>query len=122
MQVCCSFILVCLSLPVVAQDTAKTQSADFSAHSNPSCKECPPPDFPPEARKAKIDSAAVWLEVTVTENGKVKDIQVLRDPGHGFAARAVAAVKNWKFKPALAKDGKPVAVRQQFEVSFRLAN
>ena len=35
---------------------------------------------------------------------------------------AVDALKNWKFNPAKDKDGKPVAVRTNLEVVFRLMN
>lgn len=103
-----------------AQDANKTQTARPANHfSQPSCKHCPSPDFPKEARKAKIESASVLLDVTVTEEGTAKDVRVIRDPGDGFRDKAVEAVQKWKFKPAKDKDGHPVAARVNIEVVFR---
>ena len=39
--------------------------------------------------------------------------------GMGLDEKAIEAVRNWKFEPAM-KDGKPVAVQINVEVSFRL--
>ena len=102
-----------------AQDADKKETAKPGNHSQPSCKYCPNPDFPKEARNAKIQSASVLLEVTVTEEGAAKDVSVLRDPGNGFRDKAVEAVKKWKFRPAEDKDGNPVACKVNVEVSFR---
>jgi outer membrane biosynthesis protein TonB len=33
---------------------------------------------------------------------------------------AIAAVRTWRFKPALGPDGKPVTVNAPIEVTFRL--
>ena len=41
------------------------------------------------------------------------------DLGLGLDEKAIEAVRNWKFEPAL-KDGKPVAVQINVEVNFRL--
>ena len=89
--------------------------------SQPSCRFCPNPDYPLEARKAKIESASVILEITVTEKGDAdpSDIRVIKDPGSGFADEAIMAVKKWKFKPATLKSGKPVKARVKVEVTFR---
>jgi outer membrane biosynthesis protein TonB len=32
----------------------------------------------------------------------------------------VEAVRTWQFKPAIGKDGKPIATRVPIEVTFRL--
>lgn len=78
--------------------------------SKPSCRYCPDPEFPSEAKKAGITSARAVLEITVSEEGKVDphDIRVIDDPGGAFTNAAVAIVKKWKFNPAVDKDGKPV--------------
>jgi len=87
--------------------------------SQPSCHKCPDPDFPEEARKAHISSAIVRLDVTVSVEGRAENIQVLSDPGYGFAEKAVKAVERWKFKPAKNKDGGKVPVRTTIEINFR---
>jgi len=71
--------------------------------SPPSCRYCPNPEYPPEAREAKIPDATVLLELVVSKSGDADghNIRVLKEdpPGKGFGDKAVAAVKNWKFNP-----------------------
>jgi hypothetical protein len=40
-------------------------------------------------------------------------------PG-GLTAQAIEAVKKWRLSPATGPDGKPAAVRQIIEVTFKL--
>ena len=61
----------------------------------------------------------VVLMVVITLDGRATNIQVVKSPGLGLDEKAIEAVKNWKFEPAM-KDGKPVAVQINVEVSFRL--
>jgi protein TonB len=55
----------------------------------------------------------------VGPDGKPRDIHVSRTLGLGLDEKAIEAVNQWKFEPAL-KDGKPVAVAINVEVQFRL--
>ena len=76
------------------------------------------PEYSEEARKAKYQGTCVlWL--VVGADGKPRDIRVQRTLGLGLDEKAIEAVKTWRFEPAL-KDGKPVAVQINVEVSFRL--
>ena len=76
------------------------------------------PEFSEEARKAKFQGTCVlWL--VVGPDGRPRDIRVQRTLGLGLDEKAIEAVKTWRFDPAL-KDGKPVAVQINVEVSFRL--
>jgi periplasmic protein TonB len=78
----------------------------------------PDPEYSEEARKAKFQGVCVlWL--VVGPDGRPREIRVARTLGLGLDEKAIEAVKNWKFEPAL-KDGKPVAVQINVEVSFRL--
>jgi protein TonB len=45
---------------------------------------------------------------------------VVKGPGLGLEDKAIEAVKNWRFKPALGPNGKPVATLTPIEVTFRL--
>ncbi len=78
----------------------------------------PDPEYSEEARKAKY-SGTCMLWLIVGPDGKPRDIRVARTLGLGLDEKAIEAVKTWRFEPAL-KDGKPVAVQINVEVSFRL--
>ena len=73
-----------------------------------------------EAKDARIQGIVV-LEVVVRANGDVGDVKVSKslDPTYGLDEQAVKAMKQWKFKPG-TKDGKPVAVRVEVEMTFTL--
>jgi len=102
-----------------AQEPAKPKAVEEQP-SQPSCRYCPNPEFPAEARRAKISGAKALLEITVTEKGDAdpQDIRIIEDPGHGFAEEAVAVVKKWKFNPATLKNGEPTKVRTKVQVQF----
>jgi TonB family protein len=109
-----------LQSKAVVQDNGTGTRVEDTPVSHSVCIHCPPADFPLEARKGKIESGDVSLEITVSEKGRVSDIQVLSDPGHGFAKEAVTAVKRWKFKPAVTKDGRKVSTHFPVLVVYRL--
>jgi protein TonB len=76
------------------------------------------PEYSEEARKAKY-SGTVVLYIEVDTSGHASNIRVLKAIGLGLDEKAMEAVNKWRFKPGL-KDGKPVKVRAQIEVNFRL--
>ncbi len=86
--------------------------------SAPRALDTPDPEYSEEARKAKYQGTCVlWL--IVGPDGKPRDVKVARALGMGLDQKAIEAVRNWKFEPAM-KDGKPVAVQINVEVNFRL--
>ncbi len=86
--------------------------------SAPRALDTPDPEYSEEARKAKYQGTVVlWL--VVDQNGRPRDIKVARALGMGLDQKAIEAVRNWKFEPAM-KDGRPVAVQINVEVNFRL--
>jgi len=86
--------------------------------SAPTAISAPDPNYTEEARRAKKQGTCVlWLIVDST--GHPRDIRVARGLGFGLDAKAIEAVKQWKFQPAL-KDGKPVDVQISVEVEFHL--
>jgi TonB family protein len=114
------FLLTFLPPIATAQDATKPEVA-AEPLSRPTCRYCPNPDFPNEAKKAGIFSARGSLEITVSEKGDVDphDIRVIDDPGRWFREEAVAIVKKWKFNPATDKDGKPAKTRIPVELMWR---
>jgi len=86
--------------------------------SAPKALYAPDPEYSEEARKAKYQGTCVlWL--IVGPDGHPRDIRIARSLGLGLDEKAIEAVKQWKFEPAM-KDGKPVAVQINVEVDFRL--
>ncbi len=59
------------------------------------------------------------LSVVVDETGKPTSIKVIRPLGWGLDEKAIESLSQWKFKPS-TKDGAPVPVQAQIEVTFRL--
>ncbi len=76
------------------------------------------PEYSEEARKAK-HQGTVELYVEVEPDGRAHKILVRRSLGLGLDEKAIEAVRQWRFKPAL-KDGKPVTVGALVTVHFRL--
>jgi TonB family protein len=62
----------------------------------------------------------VVLLAIITPDGRATDIHVSKGLGLGLDQKAIDAVRNWRFKPALGPDGKPASVRVPIEVDFHL--
>jgi periplasmic protein TonB len=75
------------------------------------------PQYPDIAREAGVDGT-VLVQALVGKDGKVKDVRVQKSIPMLDAA-AIAAVKQWVFKPALSNN-KPVAVWVAVPVKFSL--
>jgi protein TonB len=76
------------------------------------------PEFSEEARKAKI-AGNVMVNLWVDEKGIPSHVHVIRGIGMGLDERALAAVKLYRFKPAI-ENGKPVTVEMNVEVTFHI--
>jgi protein TonB len=76
------------------------------------------PEFSEEARKAKI-GGNVLVYMIVDAHGKPTHIKVIRGLGMGLDEKAVEAMQQSTFHPAL-ENGKPVAVELQVEVNFQI--
>ena len=75
------------------------------------------PQYPDIAREAGVDGT-VLVQALVGKDGKVKDVRVQKSIPM-LDASAIAAVKQWVFKPALSNN-KPVAVWVAVPVKFSL--
>jgi len=78
----------------------------------------PDPEFTEKARRAKYQGVCV-IAVIIDAQGNPERVQVVRHLGMGLDKKAVEAVKQYKFKPAM-RLGNPVAVQANIEVNFRL--
>ncbi len=76
------------------------------------------PEFSEEARKAKF-SGNVQVALIVDERGLPSHVRVERGAGMGLDEKAVEAVRQYKFKPAM-ENGKPVPVEIYVEVGFQI--
>ena len=76
------------------------------------------PEFSEEARKAKV-AGNVLVNLWVDTNGLPSHVHVIRGVGMGLDENAVAAVKQYRFKPAM-ENGKPVLVELNVEVNFQI--
>lgn len=76
------------------------------------------PQFSEQARKEKF-GGIVLVNLIVDANGMPRNVHVLRGVGMGLDEKAVEAVKQYKFLPAM-EGGKPVAVELNVEVNFQI--
>jgi TonB family protein len=76
-------------------------------------------EFSDEARRAKYQGVCL-ISLIVDTQGNPQNIRVTRALGMGLDEKAIEAIRQYKFKPAM-KDGKtPVPVMITVEVNFRL--
>lgn len=80
----------------------------------PAVLENPPALYPPKHAEA----ATVTLLVTVQPDGSTEEPVVVSSGGSDFDAAALAAVKQWKFRPAL-RDGVPYPARIRIPFVFQ---
>lgn len=76
------------------------------------------PEFSEEARKAKV-AGNVLVNLWVDQNGNPSHVHVIRGVGMGLDEKAVEAVRQYRFRPAL-ESGKPVLVELNVEVNFQI--
>jgi protein TonB len=76
------------------------------------------PEFSEEARKAKV-AGNVLVNLWVGTDGMPSHVRVLRGVGMGLDEKAMEAVRQYKFRPAM-ENGKPVLVELNVEVNFQI--
>jgi len=123
-----------LLLSAAHSASAQAQSSDTSPPSGPQTNErvfrvgggvsaphvvyAPQPQRSDGTSRGKIKfQGTCVLSLIVSAEGSPRDIKIARKLGFGLDEKAIEAVRQWKFEPAL-KDGKPVAVQINVEVTF----
>jgi TonB family protein len=75
------------------------------------------PEYPEEARQQRIQGAVV-LEVRIGRDGAIQDVRLVSGQPL-LADAAIAAVKQWRFKPRVLK-GQPVEMQTRVTLNFRM--
>ncbi len=76
------------------------------------------PEFSEEARKAKV-AGNVLVNLWVDTSGNPSHVRVIRGVGMGLDEKALEAVRQYRFKPAM-ENGHPVLVELNVEVNFQI--
>jgi periplasmic protein TonB len=77
----------------------------------------PGPAYPAAAKAAGIEGTVI-VKFVVTESGNVTDVQAVKGPEE-LKAACIAAVKGWRFKPAM-QDGHAVSVFRIAKFPFHI--
>ena len=100
-------------------DFSKYPEGKTTGYSPPRCISCPRAVYSPAAMQERLEGT-VELVAVVGEDGRMKDVRVVKGLPAGLTLEAIKAVSQWRLQPATGPDGKPVAVRVPIEVSFQL--
>ncbi len=76
------------------------------------------PEFTAEARSANFQGS-VTIQLIVDSAGNPQNVRVTRHLGMGLDEKAIEAVRQYRFKPAMY-EGHPVAVQIVVDVDFHL--
>jgi protein TonB len=81
----------------------------------------PKPFYPLAARRQGIEGRVV-VQAVVPPSGESAHVDVVRSSGHAVLDRAaLAAIKNWRFRPA-TRAGEAIEAGIEIAVVFRLEN
>lgn len=99
-------------------DEGTSDNLTFGSASGPKYRHKEIPVYPSMARRLGKEGKVV-LRLTIDENGKLVNIEVIEDSGYGFADAAIAAVRKSTFIPP-TMNGKPILARALLPVKFTL--
>lgn len=78
----------------------------------------PRPRYTEPARQVRLEGTVI-LEAVIDPQGAVTDLKVLKPMPLGLTQEALAAARQWRFRPAALR-GVPVSVYWRLSVTFRL--
>jgi TonB family protein len=90
-----------------------------SGYTYPTCVRCPLAKYDGQSAPHRYVGTVI-LSAVIKADGNTDDIVVLKALPYGLTAKAIEAVKSWKFSPARDPRGNPAAVRQVINVTFHL--
>jgi protein TonB len=76
--------------------------------------------YPPQAKQASIEGPVV-MDLIIDDQGKVRQVSLVRGPGYGLDEAAIEAIQKFQFRPAQIAD-KSVAVKIRYTYRFILEN
>jgi TonB family protein len=114
-----SVVFVTLGLLVTRAGASSTQGTTGTAPKL--IRATPQPTYPAAARAATVEGD-VQFRATITPDGTVESVAILRVPQSnlGFEAAVEDAVRQWRFQPAM-RDGTPVSAIYVGSVHFELS-
>ena len=125
-----TFVLL-IPVALLPQDTIQVETTDVMSVCSAALPQSAPcatapravskenPTYSEKARRAHLEGV-VTLGLEVDDKGNTRDIRVVKSVGGDLDEEAIKAVKRWKFESG-TYEGKPVSVRLNVEVSFRLS-
>ncbi|HEU5162263.1 MAG TPA: TonB family protein [Thermoanaerobaculia bacterium] len=78
------------------------------------------PRYPRSARSSGVEGTVV-VRAVVRRNGRVTNVQIVKDLPYGLGEAAANAVRRWRFRPATYQ-GEPIDVYYNVTVNFRLSD
>ena len=106
------------ALPQISEQSFQAMDDQKLYDKPPKLIYAPEAEYSKQARAAKLKGSVV-VQLEVSEKGLPTELRVVRSLGSGLDEKALEAVQQYRFKPAM-KDGKPVPVRMTIEVKFKL--
>jgi TonB family protein len=104
--------------PAAALDPPEGARRPGNGVTVPELIQSPKPEYSPEARLAGLEGR-VTLVAVVDASGEPQGVRIVQPLGLGLDAKAVEAVRNWRYKPGTF-EGRPVAVFTGMTVWFTL--
>ena len=93
---------------------------DISNATPPRILETVHADYPFGMRRYGL-SGRVAVDFTVTEEGRVTQLQIFESDNPAFEEAAIASMRQWRYQPAM-RDGKPVSSRERRTITFDYDN
>jgi TonB family protein len=117
---CAALVLAAVAMTSVARAQERVYDRNDQDVTLPKVVKSVKANYTKEALQAHIEGT-VTMSVVVQNDGKIGEVTVTQslDTVYGLDDAAVTAIKQWEFAPG-TKDGKPVAVRVDVEMSFHM--
>src|ERR1035441_2628602 len=117
------FVLSSLIVDTYAQTPSNTDAPGVTSPADsdvdidpPRLTYAPGPRYPRAARNVGHQGTSI-LSLVIGTNGRPHDITILRPLDEELDACAIAAVRKWRYKPAL-RDGEPLEAKPNEKINF----